>query len=81
MGRWAVRITGRLALTLDFILEGIALVAFVYVAPLKGLVVPSVMFAGFPGVPRRCTVIDGAGRSVGAEAFWFARVTADLWAP
>jgi hypothetical protein len=33
MGRWAVRITGRLALTLDFILEGIALVAFVYVPP------------------------------------------------
>jgi hypothetical protein len=33
MGRRAVRITGRLALTLDFILEGIALVAFVYVPP------------------------------------------------
>jgi MFS family permease len=49
MGRWADRITGRLALTIDFILEGIAFVAFVYVAPHKGLVVPLVMFAGFPG--------------------------------
>ena len=55
-GLWADRITARWALVFDFIMTAATFWGFIYIAPIKSLIVPLILFSGFPGgVPLALT--------------------------
>jgi MFS family permease len=69
MGMWADRITARWALVFDFIMTALTFWGFIYIAPIKSLIVPLVLLSGFPGgVPLALTPMV-QGETMGLKRF------------
>jgi predicted MFS family arabinose efflux permease len=69
MGMWADRITARWALVFDFIMTATTFWGFIYIAPIKSLIVPLVLLSGFPGgVPLALTPMV-QGETMGLRRF------------
>jgi fucose permease len=68
-GMWADRITARWALVFDFIMTASTFWGFIYIAPIKSLIVPLILFSGFPGgVPLALTPMV-RGETMGLKRF------------